>query len=361
MLPDWAPSIHPLLVHFPIALLVTAVVLDGVGLLLRKVPGLRMAAVLIYTLGALGALASFFTGRMAADLVAPSGAANAVLTDHADWAEWTVWFFGIYALLRLGLLWVDRKGRMPAWVSGVFFIVGAGGLFLVWETAEHGAQMVFEYGVGVQAVASLEDQLQARQLEIDRSNALAAGPVASEAGSWQWIPNEHAAASLNEAFRWLEGDTTRLVPAAVAREDKGYTLRLEARGGASFFVFDQPLSSLQADVTLNVDGFEGTLMLVYHVRDANTYQFLALADGMMQQGRVVNGAKEVMDEKPFEGSRWQQIRVVADQTHFRGYAGGTLVTHGHGEASAPGPVGLRIDGTGTILLDRMAVQALRSP
>ena len=31
LVPDWAPNIHPLLVHFPIALLSTAVAADVVG------------------------------------------------------------------------------------------------------------------------------------------------------------------------------------------------------------------------------------------------------------------------------------------------------------------------------------------
>ena len=67
LLPEWAPNVHPILVHFPIALLVIAVLFDGAALFLRKRPGVRTAAVALFTLGATAALAAFFTGRAAAD------------------------------------------------------------------------------------------------------------------------------------------------------------------------------------------------------------------------------------------------------------------------------------------------------
>ena len=53
IIPEWAPHVHPLLVHFPIALLITAAVLDLFALLLKH-ERLRFAAVLVYVLGALG-------------------------------------------------------------------------------------------------------------------------------------------------------------------------------------------------------------------------------------------------------------------------------------------------------------------
>ncbi len=143
-----------MLVHFPIALLCAAVLLDLVAILARKQPGLRIGAVIVYVLGAVGALASYLTGKSAGDSFLLSGAVNTALTDHADWGTATMWFFVIYALVRLGVLWWDREGKTAIWAP--LLLIGAGGLFLVFETAEHGAQMVFRYGVGVQAMEELE-------------------------------------------------------------------------------------------------------------------------------------------------------------------------------------------------------------
>ena len=130
---------------------------------------------------------------------------------------------------------------------------------------------------------------------------------------------------------------------------------LEPAGLPALFVFDQPLHSLQADLALNLDDFDGTLQIVHHVQGTLTYLFTEIAAGTMRQGRMQNGQADIMDQKAFAGQGWQQIRVVADRTHFRAYAGGTLVTHGHGPAPEPGPVGLCLDGTVTVLLGRIDV------
>ena len=357
IMPEWAPNVHPMLVHFPIALLCAAVVLDVVALLYRKKEGLRLGAVIVYVLGAVGAVASYLTGKDAADMFLLSGAANTALTDHADWGTATMWFFVIYAVVRVGVLWWDREGKTAIWAP--LLLIGAGGLFLVYETAEHGAEMVFRHGVGVQAVIELETKAQQQQAELDRSRALAAGPVVEENGSWRWTPGEYAAESLAESFTWLAGDTTTLTLETTPDDEQGYVLTLHAQGDTTLFIFDQSLSSIQADFALNLDDFDGAVQFVHHVQDTDNYLFTEIGGGAMRQGRVENGAVNLMDEKPFSGQGWQPIRVVADQTHFRAYASGTLITHGHGPAPAPGPVGLRLDGTGTVLLDRIDVQALR--
>ena len=355
IMPEWAPNVHPMLVHFPIALLCAAVLLDAVALAARKQAGLRIAAILVYVLGTIGALASYLTGKDAGDAVLLSGTANTALTDHADWATMTVWFFGIYALVRLGVLWWDREGKKVAvWVP--LLLIGAGGLFLVYQTAEHGAQMVFEHGVGVKAMADLEAQVQQQKAELDRSRAQAEGPEIDDDGSWRWTPGAYAAEAFHEAFTFRAGAAGA---ETWAETDEGPAVALEATGMPALFVFDQPLRSLQADLALNLDDFDGALQIVHHVQDSLTYLFTEIAAGMMRQGRMQNGQADIMDEKPFAGQGWQQVRVVADRTHFRAYAGGTLITHGHGPAPEPGPVGLRLDGTGTFLLGRIDVQALR--
>jgi len=361
LLPEWAPNIHPLLVHFPIALLFTAVLLDAIALLFRKkTPALQIGAVIVYVLGALGALAAFFTGREAADSVQLPAAAQTILTEHADLGTWTVWFFGIYALVRIGVLLFDKKARVALWLPLLF--VGAGGLFLVWETAEHGAQMVFQHGVGVQVVEvenPVEHEHDDNGDEHEHSeadSAATATPTVAENGSWTWQPTG-SAKGMDRVFNWLSGSGEA---ASIRTEgDRGSVLALQPADTPQFFVYDQPLASLQADVLVNLDDFDGSFRLTHHVQDADTYGFLAIEDGMMKQGRVDNGEMTVMEEKPFTASGWQTLRVVADKTHFRGYADGTLITHGHGDAPAPGTVGLRLDGTGIAFIKSLDVQSLR--
>ncbi|RMF51577.1 MAG: DUF2231 domain-containing protein [Bacteroidetes bacterium] len=347
LLPEWAPNVHPLLVHFPIALLCTAVLLDAAGLALRTAPFWRRAATVLFVLGAAGAVAAFFTGRAAADSVLPPAAANPVLTEHADLALWTVWFFGIYAVVRLVAHRFDRTAT-PA-VAWALFLVGAGGLVLLYETGEHGAELVFAHGVGVRAAAEPAAPL---VLSADTT----AGPVPTEDGGWAWKPAR--AAAWKARFAWPEGPPEALRSALVDGGPRGDVLALEAASGPVTFLYERPLGSLQADLAVHLDGFSGAFRFVHHWQDAQNHHFVALEDGRIRQGRVAGGAEEVMDEAPLASSGWLALRVVADGTHFRAYANGRLVVHGHGPAPSPGPAGLRLDGTGTVLLDHLTVQNL---
>ena len=126
-LPEWAPSVHPLIVHFPIALLFIAVLTDFLYLAFHQHMWLRWAASGLFTLGALSAVITFFTGQEAAESVFLSASANSLLTDHANWAEWMVWFYGLYAVARGVVEW-RKIGQLRA-VSIPLFIIGALGLF----------------------------------------------------------------------------------------------------------------------------------------------------------------------------------------------------------------------------------------
>ncbi len=367
LVPEWAPNVHPMFVHFPIALLFTAVLVDFLALVVRPWRWLRPAAVTLYAIGAISAVVTYFTGQAAADSVMLSAEAQTVLTDHADLAWWTVWFFGLYVLVRLGTA-LYRKTRGSLAVHVALFLLGLGGLYLPWQTAEHGSMMVYRYGVGLQA-AEIENPVQHEHDEHDAATEQggsaaaeeqASGLEVSENGSWQWDAGAQAPEALKSSFTWLTGEAAQLRPETQSSEDRGRVLALQAQGRPAMFVVGESLASIQADAALNLSGFDGTLMLVHHVQDTENYDFLALENGTMRQGRVRQGQTTVFDEGSFNQEGWLSVRVVSDRTHFRGYAGDQMIVHGHGDAPEPGPVGLRIEGTGTVLLGRLDVQALRS-
>jgi hypothetical protein len=140
--------------------------------------------------------------------------------------------------------------------------------------------------------------------------------------------------------------------------DHGDVLALTTDGDPAMFVYNRLLADLQMDVALNLDGFDGVVMLVYSVVDADNYRFTAVGNGQMRIGRSENGDLYMLDTKDFTPTGWITYRVVASGDHFRSYADEALVTHGHGPAATPGPSGLRLNGKGTVLLDFMSVQPL---
>ena len=147
LVPDWAPNIHPLLVHFPIALLCAAAAVDVVGWAFRRNKPLRQVATLLYVLGTGGAIAAYVTGRAASQSIWLPGMAQAVLRQHWDWALRTVWFFGIVTVARLVFLRPSRRDPGHAIVAA-FALVGLVGIGLLVETGDRGGRLVYQHGVG---------------------------------------------------------------------------------------------------------------------------------------------------------------------------------------------------------------------
>jgi uncharacterized membrane protein len=148
LLPGWAPNLHPLVVHFPIALLLTAAGLDLVGWALRCNRSLRFMATALYVLGTLAIVAAYFTGRAAAGSIWLPGMAQAAVKEHWDWAFRAVWFFIILTAVRLVLLWRVRADPRPALIA-LLTLAGLLGVVLLGETGDRGGRLVYQHGVGV--------------------------------------------------------------------------------------------------------------------------------------------------------------------------------------------------------------------
>jgi uncharacterized membrane protein len=147
MIPAWAPNAHPLIVHFPIALLCSAVALDSAAWVLRRNQLLRQLATVLYILGTASALAAYVTGRAASGTVWMPGMAHAVLAEHWNWALRTVSFFAVVTVARVVLLRRSRGVPGHALVAA-FVLAGFVGLGLLIETGDRGGRLVYQYGVG---------------------------------------------------------------------------------------------------------------------------------------------------------------------------------------------------------------------
>ena len=75
---------------------------------------------------------------------------------------------------------------------------------------------------------------------------------------------------------------------------------------------------------------------------------------------IENGDLLVETSGQFDGSDWRMLRVVADGDHFRTYVDTELAAHGHGDPGPVGPVGLRLNGTGSVRVAYVRAVPLRS-
>ena len=350
--PDWAPNIHPIVVHFPIALLSAAVLVDLLGLFMRKSAAIRDTATWLYCAGAGVAILAYFTGSNGADAMRLPAQVSPLVTEHSDWAFRTTWFFAFFASARLAVSYILPPKPI---VLASAFALAVGGLVMLVETAQHGAILVFQHGLGVQAITT--DEPLAEPAEAAGPDQIDPGIIDLANGSWVWRPVQGADAVLSDQFTWLENTGSHVAPEMVEDAEKGSVLGLHPHGMPVLFVGGDPVDAMQAEVQVNIDAFDGTLQLVYHVQDARTFDFLAVERDAVKLGRTDGAVTTVFEEKPLEDTGWLTLRVFGGDGHFRGYVNGELMTHGHADDLAAGPFGLRVDGTGTVLIERIQVQA----
>ena len=147
LLPEWAPNVHPIVVHFPIAWLTAALIVDLVSLVLPRAAWAETMAGILYPTGAVSAWVAYLSGRQAAGIVLTPGMAHTLVLEHWNWAlATTVCFTGV-AVVRL--VFILLRKYPPFWAHAALSVAAVAGMLLLFQTGERGARLVFEYGVGV--------------------------------------------------------------------------------------------------------------------------------------------------------------------------------------------------------------------
>ena len=146
LLPTWAPNLHPLVIHFPIAIIIVAAFADLVDTLFGRPGWLTYAATTLFVLGSAAAIAACLTGQQALDTVLMPGMAHPIAQAHRTWAIATTIFWSMLTLIRVGVAFrapLARRYRVALLIAA---LVGVAGLQ---QTAERGGRLVYEQGVGV--------------------------------------------------------------------------------------------------------------------------------------------------------------------------------------------------------------------
>jgi len=147
MIPDFLqefPNLHPLIVHFPIVLLLLAALTQFAVLFFQKSNQLKWLSFLFMVLATIGAFIAYHTGvHISGDA---SNEAIEIFEKHKLLGTITLWTSLLASLLRFSTLkWFSKK-----WVEIILFTLFISVAILVSVTAHHGAQMVYIYGIGPQ-------------------------------------------------------------------------------------------------------------------------------------------------------------------------------------------------------------------
>ncbi|HEY9657418.1 MAG TPA: DUF2231 domain-containing protein [Allocoleopsis sp.] len=154
---DGLQNIHPIFVHFPLALLSAGILFDVLGYGLKK-PSLSNAGWWVFALGVVAAIITVFTGLQAEGMVSLSQEAHEVLENHEH--------FQIYSTVVLTglLIWrAIKRGNLPN-PSVVYLVITAIAVGAILFGSHYGGSLVYQYGVGtsVQPAATQGEQHQSQ-------------------------------------------------------------------------------------------------------------------------------------------------------------------------------------------------------
>ena len=143
--------IHPMLVHFPIVLIILLAGVELIAVALgRDVTGrspVGNLAVGMLIIAALAAIAAFYFGDIALTYAEQGGFESDVAEVHESLGKLVAVLVSIWALARVAMWWFNLRLQRPwAFVIPLVSIAGSG--LVIW-TAYYGGQLVFDLGVNV--------------------------------------------------------------------------------------------------------------------------------------------------------------------------------------------------------------------
>jgi|GEM_PF-2995715 len=290
-LPEWLPNVHPLVIHFPIVLIIVAVVLNLVQIFRPNGNSIWI----FYLFATLSAIVALISGENGSELLSIPDNVFPLLNSHSDWAHRAVYAIGLTTLISF---FGHFKLFKYIKVINIFTLfIGFISIFFIFETAEHGGELVYKYNIGT------NDNNQ--------------------------IHNPSNLDSINQNNEiWLEINST----------DSPFIISID-----SLFY-----ESLSITVELNEDKFNGDIEIIHHFQDNNNYDFMRIKSSQTLLGRMENGNENILNSKSIEFKEWAIWKCFADGRHFRGFLNGKMVTHGHIAPLPSGKTFIQFNGKGKI-------------
>lgn len=144
-----ATQLHAMVIHFPIALILTAF-LSEIVFFLNKKDFYRYASFYLLILGVSGTMAAYASGNNASDEIS-----NGLLKDpiemHEDAATIMLWLAIITVVIKGAMYNFNYQRVWAQWISFLLFAVLVG---YVARTGYLGGELVFKHGAGTELAPS---------------------------------------------------------------------------------------------------------------------------------------------------------------------------------------------------------------
>lgn len=153
-IPDWS-EVHPLIIHFPIVLLLVAPLFIMVAMVMnpQKARPFLIAALALMVMGTASAFAAVSTGKAAAEVAERTVAVSGVLERHENLAHTTELVFALLTLIFTTVLFLPAYLKremgtvaLRSLLLAFLLLYGAGTVVLV-NAAHNGGRLVHEFGV----------------------------------------------------------------------------------------------------------------------------------------------------------------------------------------------------------------------
>jgi uncharacterized membrane protein len=136
--------LHPLIVHFPIALLIVGFVADTVYLLYKKEVCLSKAGFYLMLAGTLGAVAAVLSGNFFTEDM--TGSVEVIRERHETLANITMYVMIAASIMRIYLVQKSKAESKAALGVYILYLIG---VISVGYTGMLGGTMVFNYMIGL--------------------------------------------------------------------------------------------------------------------------------------------------------------------------------------------------------------------
>jgi len=135
---------HPMLVHFPIALLISGFLFDVTGLIFRKEKCLSKTGFYLMILGTVGSVAAYLTGEFFTKEM--TGIAGDLEETHELFAKITMYTMIIASTFRIWIVLLKKTETFWKWIIlGIYFI----GTIAVGYTGFLGGKLVYNIMIGL--------------------------------------------------------------------------------------------------------------------------------------------------------------------------------------------------------------------
>lgn len=137
--------VHPMLVHFPIALFTMFVLLEIIWMLFQK-EWIKNSSVLAIFLGLLFSVPTILSGEASAENFEKLQQFESLIETHETFAKITAFTFLIAFIVKILLIRTNKLNTKTNWIVLVISLIG---LYLLIQTGLKGGELVYKHGIGV--------------------------------------------------------------------------------------------------------------------------------------------------------------------------------------------------------------------